>query len=53
MKNQDYGSNDEIKNKLNFDTKVNSQKIKSNHWEQTLNIIKFELNGEIEKEKWN
>jgi hypothetical protein len=36
-KNQNYGSNDEIENKLKFDKKAKNQNIKG----QTLNAIKF------------
>jgi hypothetical protein len=31
IKNQDYGSNDEIKNKLKFDKRVKNQNLKSKH----------------------
>jgi hypothetical protein len=36
-KNQNYGSKDEIENKLKFDKKAKNQNIKG----QTLNAIKF------------
>jgi len=48
-KNQNYGSKDEIENKLKFDKKAKNQNIKG----QTLNAIKFWIEVQNWKEKPN
>ena len=48
-KNQNYGSKDEIENKLKFDKKAKNQNIKG----QTLNAIKFWIEVQNGKEKPN
>jgi len=52
IKNQDYGSNDEIENKLKFDKRVKNQNLKSKHQGPNFNYHQ-NLNWKVKLERKN